>query len=564
MQHKPEEKSHQKNQKAWYMGSITFFSLLMFIAIGMITLTQMDIKNFYHNKLIELNSSSIEAIIPTDANQDKILGFLGDNYEQIIKRNALSIDGIQVDMKNSVTTSLVVLDISKNDVHLSSKSISSKEGIVLPYALHITSGLKQNDKITIHVGEELIEYKIVGFYEDEILSHQESNEVLVVYLDSVAYEELEQLNEVQQKTICSIYLKDDTSSDEVLAAWLDDLQQQLFIGGIEIDIFNGQDLAENATHYMQYVTQSCFILGIVFFLVSAIGIVSMVHNSIRNTQMEIRKLRIGCYACQGIAYFVGILLLVFGGSKVISYMISSVGYSFSIHSNLMFLFVVTIIYVLIEVMLFELTIKFHHKNEVETVYTAQPRGIITICKKGITVVFLVSTILITIALVVTRVYSNTVGNQDLFYQYNETEEVVEVFHSSTSEIEEQQPFTQLTEYAKPLVDFLFIGCLLALGMIYALVISLYTDYVVVQLRKQGEVNIRAKVFSILGIVLAATLLAYLVGMFLAQLCMGPVMRFLYHVVGLSLDRIGMNLSLSIILVGFLVFIGSGITVLQVK
>ena len=534
MQHKPEEKSQQKNQKAWYMGSVTFFSLLMFIAIGMITLTQMDLKNFYHNKLIELNSSSIEAIIPTDANQDKILGFLGDNYEQIIKRDALSIDGIQVDMKNSVTTSLVVLDISKNDVHLSSKSISSKEGIVLPYALHITSGLKKNDKITIHVGAESIEYKIVGFYEDEILSHQDSNEVLVVYLDSVSYEKLEQLNEVQQKTICSIYLKDDTSSDEVVAAWLDELQQQLFIGGIEINIFNGQDLAENATHYMQYATQSCFILGIVFFLLSAIGIVSMVHNSIRNTQMEIRKLRIGCYACQGIAYFVGMLLLIFGGSKVISYMISSVGF------------------------------KFHHKNEAETVYTAQPRGIITICKKGITVVFLVSTILITIALVVTRVYSNTVGNQDLFYEYNETEEVVEVFHSSTSEIEEQQPFTQLTEYAKPLVDFLLIGCLLALGMIYALVISLYTDYVVVQLRKQGEVNIRAKVFSILGIVLAATLLAYLVGMFLAQLCMEPAMRFLYHVVGLSLDRMGMNLSLSIILVGFLVFIGSGITVLQVK
>ena len=566
MQQTVHETGSQANRKVWFLGGITFFSLLLFLSIGLVVMAQDGFQDFYSKKLRELNETSIEAVMPASSDKDKILGFLDEtSYVKVTDKDALYTEDIKVDLHERVATKLLILNSGRNQIHYTEGTKGNGKSVVLPYILKAYYGLKIKDSVSIIIGDETVTYVISGFFEDEILSQQNLQELLTIYLDEASYEEMKQKEGVTEELICSIQLKDSNKTSEVIEAWKQKLDEQLFIDGLDLKVYGGQGLAENIQLYLRYAKMVCFFLGLLFFVIAAVGLVMTVYHYGKYLPMVHRKITLLCFGVGAGVLVLGNIILMLIGPKVLSYLISSLGYEFRIGSVLMCILVGSIAFGIMEVLFIEIGLLALHKaDRKKTSVDVRKQSVIAICKKGAIAVFVVSILLTTISLVITRLYNNTVGDSDLFYEYNEEEGMIEVFHSNQDDVEELNLFQEITDYAKPVIQVVVLGSLIGMALIYAMVLLVCLERIVEHLRQQGEKNPRSQALPILGIILGATVLAFIIAMLLAQLCMEPVGTLVRQLLGVSLEQLGMNVIVTLMVLGYFAIVASGMTLLTVK
>lgn len=528
-------------------------------------MAQDGLKDFYSKKLKELDGVSLEVVMPISSDNDKILGFLDEtSYEKITYKNALSTDDIKVDLHKNITTNLLVQNSSNSQIHYTDGAQGSNRSVVLPYLLKAYYGLKLKDEISLVIGGETLTYNIAGFYEDEILSQQNFQELLMIYVDETSYEELSQREEVQEEMIYSIQLVDPETTKEVMEAWSQALDEELFISGLDLMVYGGHSLAENINLYLHYAKKVCFALGMLFFVVAAVGLMMMVHNLKKYIPMRQKRSKLLCFGIGIGTLILGNVILLLVGPRILSYLISSLGYEFHIGSVVVCILVGSFVYAITEALLIGIGLMTHTTRKEVVPISAKKQSLLSICKTSAIAVFTVSLLLTTLALVVTRVYSNTVGETDLFYEYNESEEIIEVFHSSLEDDHNLTQFTELTNYAKPIIQVIVLGSLIVMALVYALVVTGCLESSVERLRRQGERTPRSHALPILGIILVATILAFLMAILVTQLCMGPVSTLLRQWLGLSLDQLRMNVVLSLMVLGGFVIVASGMTLVTVR
>lgn len=566
MQQTFHETESQGNRNAWFLGGITFFSILLFLSIGFVVMAQDGFQDFYSKKLRELDGTSIEAVMSASADYDKILSFLdGTSETQVTNKDALYTEEIKVDLHKRIATKLLILNSSGNQIHYVQGTKGNGKSVVLPYILKSYYGLKLKDSISLIIGDKTITYEISGFYEDEILSQQNLQELLTIYLDESSYEEMKQEKGVEEKLICSIQLADPSKTDEVMEAWKQQLDEQLFIGGLDVELYGGQGLAENIQLYLHYAKQVCLFIGFLFFVVAAVGLVMMVRQFGKSLPMDNRKRALLCFGIGGGVLVLGNMILMLVGPRILSYLISSLGYEFRIGSVVVCILAGSIGYSIMEAIFLEVGLLTIQKARIAKVpQDTRKQSIAAICKKSALAVFVVSILLTTLALVITRVYHNTVGDSDLFYEYNETEGMIEVFHSTQEDVQGLNAFQELTDYAKPVIQVVVLGSLLGMALVYAMLLFSCLERIVEHLRQQGEKNPRSQALPILGILLGATVLSFLIAMLLSQLCMGPISAWVRQSLGVSLEQLGMSVLASLMVLGGFMIIASGMTLLSVR
>ena len=150
------------------------------------------------------------------------------------------------------------------------------------------------------------------------------------------------------------------------------------------------------------------------------------------------------------------------------------------------------------------------------------------------------------------------------HEYNEEEGMIEVFHSNQDDVEELNLFQEITDYAKPVIQVMVLGSLIGMALMYAMVLIVCLERIVEHLRQQGEKNPRSQALPILGIILGATVLAFIIAMLLAQLCMEPVGTLVRQLLGVSLEQLGMNVIVTLMVLGYFAIVASGMTLLTVK
>lgn len=560
-----QDTSSQGNKKAWFLGGITFFSLLLFLSIGLVIMAQDGLKDFYSKKLKELDGVSLEAVMPISSDNDKILNFLDEtSYKKITYKDALATDDTRVRLHETITTNLLIQNSSNSQLHYTEGSKGSNHSAVLPYILKSYYGLKLKDEITLTIGGETLTYSIAGFYEDEILSQQNIRELLMIYLDSNAYEDIRQKDAVEEARIYSIQLVDPKKTKEVMEAWTQALEEELFIDGVDLMVYGGHSLADNINLYLHYAKKICFSLGMVFFAAAAVGLMMMVQNLKKYIPMRSKQSSLLCLGIGIGTLIIGNVILFLVGPEILSYLISSLGYEFHIGSVLVCVLIGSLVYVIMEALLIGIGLNTHTIRKEVIPLSPKKQSLLSICKTSVLAVFAVSIIVTTLALIVTRLYSNTIGEMDLFYEYNELEEVIEVFHFSLVDNQHLSQFAELTDYAKPMIQFVVLGSLIALALVYGLVISRCLERSAERLRRQGERNIRSQALPILGFLLLATLLAFVIAIVLTQLCMAPVNSLLRQWLGLSLDQLRMNVAFSMMVLGGFAIVASGVTLMTVR
>lgn len=565
MQENAKGASKQVGKTVGQAARILIFMLLLFVSIGFIVCSYTDLSSFYERKSEKLGQVCIEAMIPKDQETEKIHSFLKQtDYESMNKQEALSLEDTSIRLYETMDTDVLFLN-AKEEIHFVKGSLGDSDQVAVPYRLNSLYGMKIGDTIGIQMGDENRQYRISGFYEDVIMSQQDFDETLAIYISATSYEQLKAQQDIKENIIYSIQLKDATKTNEVMAQLGQEMKEQLYISGLDLHLYGGEEIKEDVSLYLSYVQKVCVALGIVFAVIGIVGSLFFIGQILRESAFEMKKVRALLYSVEAGGGVLGILMLVYLIPKVYTTMIRNLGYGFEVHSLVLSTLITCVIYLVLMTLLGLVSTALNKPNkETKEASKSQEQRKHLVSWKEYLIVVLASLLLAIPTIVVTEVYTNAMGHSDLFYQYDEEEDLVEVFHSDSTQEEEVRKFTELTDYVKPILQVVTLGGLMAIALIYVLAVSYAIKKILHRLSKMEDVNPKGQAIAILGRILVASLLGFMLALLVAPTCMDFVLSYLQQSIGIRFESMKMNYILSLILFGGFVVLDSGTTVLEVN
>lgn len=565
MQQRISSSNSQGKRRIWLAGGSIGFSFLLFVAIGLIILSLEGWKDFYEKKISSLDQTSIEAVMPAAQETDKVYEFLEQtDHEKIESQDALMADSVMVKLHERITTNLLIMDGSSQQVHCTVGTLGEGNSVVLPYIFKSLYGMKIKQMIQFQIGDVNYIYRISGFYEDAIFCQQDVNNRIVAYLDSASYATLKETEDVTLVKITSVQLKHPEDTNLVLDQLKNELGEQLFIGGLDLELYGSQDIASNVNLYIHYVRIICIGLGILFLLISMVGL-SLVNRSWYKGMESERTDKVLIGIEMGMIPL-GCIMVLFGGPWMLSRLIASLGYTFQMESRVLCLVLTCLVYCMIlATITFAVQILHRTKKEETRVIDAGgTHSLLKMSRRSVAGVFMVSLILATSTLIILRIYSSTLGDADLFYEYDDSAQVIQVFHSDMNQVQEYHELKEINEYAKPVIQLALFGGMIAVALIYAIALYMAILRITNRLRQCGEGNLKGQAIPILGLILGTTLIAFLMGWLISYLCRGPVMNLLRQAAGLSIESLAINHILIVMLFGGAALIAGGVTLGTVR
>lgn len=565
MQENAKSTSKQGEKTVGQAVRILIFMLLLFVSIGFIVCSYTNLSSFYERKCEKLGQVCIEAVVSKDQETEKIQSFFEQTeYESLNKQEALSLEDTSVKLYETMDSNLLIRN-PKDEIHFVKGTLGESNQVVVPYRLNSFYGMKLGDTISIQIGEENRQYRISGFYEDEIFSQQDFDETLAIYINSTDYEQLKTLQSMKENVIYSIQLKNPAKTNEVMEQLGQEMKEQLFIRGLDLHLYGGEEIKQDVNLYVSYAQKVCVSLGIVFALIGIAGSLLFAVRVIRESSFELKKTRMLLYCVEAGGGILGILVHIILIPRVFSDIIRSLGYGFEAHSFVLSILITCVIYFILMTLLCMVSIAWS-KSSKKTNETAKPQGQSKhpVSWNESLILVLTSFFLAMPTIVVTEVSTNIIGHSDLFYQYDEEEDLVEVFHSDSKQEEEVGKFTELTDYVKPILQLVTIGGLIAIALIYVLVVSYVIKKILHRLLGMEEVNPKGEAISILGGILGASFFGFLLAVLVAPACMDAVLSYLQQSIGIQFDSMKMNYVLSLLLFGGFAVLASGTTVVEVN
>lgn len=560
--------SEAQGKKYWLIGESIFFAILFMISIELILISKDGLNDFYQKKCLKFHQTSIEAVMPESQETDKVQSFFtGVDYEKVESRAALEAENVQIHLNEMIETKLFILDTSSQP-YLVEGNMGGDNSIVLPYIMKTYYGVRLNQKLQMEWNGTTYTYVVSGFYEDEILSQQNVEEVLTVYVDMDSYDIWKAQQEVTGLVIYSVQLTNPENTDAIMSELKEQLQEQLFIGGLDLELYGGADLSENVNLYIHYVQLICIVLGTIFALIAVVGQFFALNRFFKEVSLENRKNRTIVGGMEGGSLVVGLLISILLVPNIISNMIASLGYQFEINSMFFCILLGALSYIVIDslilagVMLKEKKASDKEDRIRHEENTRDGKKLLSV--KELVAVFVASLVLATGGLIVSQVYMNVMDDTDLFYEYSDTEDIVEVFHSTESATEELISLSELTDYIKPVVQTAVLGGLAALLLIYAMVVFSQIRTAAERITWNEQKNLREQALPMLGRILAVTFLGFVLAIILAQISMGPTLILLRESLGISFDTISMNLILCLMLFGGFAIVASASTMVAVQ
>lgn len=542
-----------------FLVSLATFSLLLFLAIGLIMLTLNKFQNFYERKRSDMNQTSIELVMADTPDAEKVVRCLRDaGYHNLSIQKALRMDNTAMQQQEGRRMNVLILDSTKNRIRYAKGNDEGEGAIVLPYVMHSVYDYELNQKIAFGERGKSPTYTITGFYEDEILSQQNPEDLLVVYMSPEYYQAIQRKGVGVDYLVGSIQLEGDAKVSEVMEQLEQKLKEQLYIGGLNLELYNCAVVSENVELYLQSVQKVCLLSGMLCVVAALVALVYIIRRETIEKSQEQVKTKI-LRTINGVLP-VGVLLMLFWENHMISSIVGRCGYQRERSTVILDVIFSVLIYYLLQTIVIVVNVR---KKSSKKQKNWGERNRIQIVK-GMLPVFFTTLFLSIIAIPCGTIYGTTVGNENLCYNYAPDSDVIEVFQNTKESRAQQHMSSEITDYVQPLAKIFVICGLLAAGIVYSVSVGDGIHKQMQSLSVQGEQNLHIHALPVLGQVLCVTFIAMVCGLGISFLGMEPVLASVKDSFGILIPKTSPNVPWTVILYGGYMVLAGGVTLAELQ